>query len=311
MHKYAMLFPGQKFNEKKISSYFTKNKIFQNIFTDASEYAKYDLWKLIHDYPNGKIKRNKYLQLINLVSSVAIYKLWIMKQKIQPTLMIGHSLGEYTALICSESLKLSDAIKLIILRYKFVQEIMLNKKGLMTILIGINQKTIKKILSKYDTEKQVSIACINSSNQIVISGEKHAIEKINTYCKIFQTKKIINLPIDFPYHCSLIKKASQKFSKILDTVRFKKPKYSVISSTSLKLQNSETSIRCSLKKQLYRTVNWHTIIKNVQNNITLFIEVSSENVLTNLNKKNTNKLSMSLNNNINFINTLKLFYKNI
>lgn len=310
MRKYALLFPGQSIHQqKKISSFFISNKIVQKIFDESSEYAKCNFLKLIKDDPQQKLKNSKYSQLFTLILSIAIYKVWNNQQTKHPIFIAGHSLGEYSALVCSKSLQLSDAIRLIIVRYKFMTEVMSKKVGLMTIIIGLNENSIKKILKEQHNLKEVSIACINSSHQIVISGEKKCVEKINLICKKLGAK-LINLPIYPPSHCTLMKPASKKLSNILQQIKFKIPIYSVISSTSLKIQNSEKSIRSSLTEQLYKTVKWNSLVQYIQKNISIFIEVSTEKVLTNLNEhiiKKSKSISISLNNKINFLNALKLF----
>ncbi|AAO27042.1 malonyl CoA-acyl carrier protein transacylase [Buchnera aphidicola str. Bp (Baizongia pistaciae)] len=309
MFKYTLLFPGQNdINRKKIlSPFFSKNKIVQSIFRESSEYIGYDIWKLIQDDPKKKLKNNKYSQLVTLVSSIAIYELWKNKQCTHPNLVIGHSLGEYTALVCSQSLKLSDAIQLIITRYKFMMEAMSKKIGLMTAIIGLNERTIRKLLKKYDYSHEVSIACINTDNQIVLSGERNSVKHINLHCKKAGAKNIINLYIHPPSHCTLMKKASKKLLYVLKHTTFKIPIYPVISSTSLKFQNSEQAIRISLAKQIYSTVRWNSIIKYIKKDIFIFLEVSTKSILTNLNKNIIKKsLSISLNCQANFLKALKI-----
>ena len=308
MYKYALLFPGQSISQKNIlSSFFIKNKIVQNVFYESSDYVGYNLLKLITHDPKEKLKKNKYSQLFTMISSIAIYKLWKNKQKQHPTLIAGHSLGEYTALVCSKSLRLYDAIKLIIIRHRLMKEAMSEKKGLMTIIIGLSQSSIKKILKNYDTLNEVSIACINTSHQIVISGEKNSVTKISLYCKKLGAKKIINLPIHPPSHCILMKQVAKKLLTILKQIKFNIPIYSVMNSTSLTHYDSEESIRNALAKQLYSPIRWNSIIKYIKKNVTFFIEVSTKKTLTNLNKNIVGTSSISLNDQTNFLKAVNFF----
>jgi len=311
MYKYALLFPGQNINQKNIlSSFFIKNKIIQSVFNESSDYIGFNLWKLIKYNPKEKLKNNKYSQLFTMISSIAIYKLWKNKQKQDPTLIAGHSLGEYSALVCSNSLKLYDAIQLITIRHELMKQTMSNKIGLMTIIIGLSKYSITKILKKHNILHKVSIACINTSNQIVISGEKNSVIEICLYCKTIGNVRIINLPINPPSHCILMKKAAKKLFIILKKIKFNIPIYSVISSTSLTCYNSEESIRYSLAKQLYNPVRWYSTIKYIKKNVSFFIEVSTNKTLTNLNKYIVNTSSISLNNQTNFFKAMNFCNKN-
>lgn len=308
MSSYALLFSGQGFQQinKLINTYYRKNLIFKDTFEECSEYINYDLWKLIDNNSNEILINNKYIQLVILISSIAIYKLW--KHKNNPLIIAGHSLGEYSALVCANSLKLFDAIKIIIFRNKFMHQIMYKKKGAMKVIIGLNQYSLKKISQEIKNLETVSIACINTNNQIVIAGELHSVKIISQYCKKLGAKIIINLTIFPPTHCFLMKKLTKNMLSLLKSIKFNKPIFPIVNNVDVQCYFSENKIRRILVKQLYSTVMWKNIIQYISktHNISTFVEVGISDVLSKLNKNITNIPSISLNTQDNFLKALRI-----
>jgi len=140
-----MLFPGQGSQYiGMLSSFFYKNNnVFKDTFDEASEYIHDDLFKLTQEGPNIKLNQSQYTQVAILTSSVAIYRLWNHETGIVPSFMSGHSLGEYSALVCSDSIKFSDALKIVFLRGKLMQEVTTNRPTLMQAIIGIDEEKVK------------------------------------------------------------------------------------------------------------------------------------------------------------------------
>ncbi|QCI16019.1 ACP S-malonyltransferase [Buchnera aphidicola] len=156
MTLFAMLFPGQGSQYLgMLSSFFSeKNNIFKNTFDEASDCIKYDLFKLIKKGPEEKLNQSRYTQVIVLSSSVAIYRLWQYKNGNNPSLMSGHSLGEYSALVCSNAIKFFDALKLVFFRGKLMEEITINRPSLMQAIIGIEKKTVETVCSSIVLKKK-------------------------------------------------------------------------------------------------------------------------------------------------------------
>ncbi|XBC44173.1 MAG: ACP S-malonyltransferase [Buchnera aphidicola (Schlechtendalia peitan)] len=222
-----------------------------------------------------------------------------------PIILAGHSLGEYSALVCSQSLKFYDAIKLIFLREKFMKESMNNKLGTMYVIIGLKKSNVEKILKNFEYLKNASIACINTSRQIVIAGEQNTVRKISIACKKAGAKKIFKLSVNPPSHCILMKNASQKLSIALKTIILKKPKFPVINNVDTKCETEPLAIKNALVRQLYSPVQWFNTIKYLcKIHVSMFIEAGLNNTLTNLNKFIVAIPSISLNNKIHLLKKL-------
>lgn len=297
MYLFAMLFPGQGVQYiNMLSSFLKKEKIFQDIFEEASECLGYNLLKLIREGPLDKINHSKYTQPTILTASVAIYEFWRKCNGINPSFMSGHSLGEYSALVCSKALKFTDALKIVSLRGKYMQKIILNESYLVKAIIGLNKKIIKKICDKY-TSNTVSIASINSDNQIIISGNKLDVYQASLDCKKYGAKFIFDVNLNIPVHSYLMKPVSKKIESILKNIKIKKPTIPVINNVDVKCENDSQNIKKALVKQVYKTVRWKEIIDFIQSkNIFTMLEVGPNNILTNLNKNNVNLISFNTSN---------------
>ncbi|QFQ32521.1 ACP S-malonyltransferase [Buchnera aphidicola (Aphis fabae)] len=306
MALFAMLFPGQGVQYiNMLSSFLQKEKLFQNTFKEASEHIGYNLLKLIREGPLNKINNSKYTQPIILTSSIAIYKLWKKCNGKNPLFMSGHSLGEYSALVCSNALKFSDALKIVALRGQYMEKVTLNRSCLVKAIIGLNKNIVKKICRKY-TSNTVSIASINSDNQIIISGDKLDVYQASLDCKKNGAQFIFDINLNIPVHSYLMKPVAKKIKHILKNIEIKKPKIPVINNVDVKCENNSENIKKALIKQVYKTVRWKEIIDFIQSkNIFTMLEIGPNNILTNLNKKNINLISLNTSNKKYFLQAFK------
>ncbi|ALD15293.1 hypothetical protein IX46_01810 [Buchnera aphidicola (Aphis glycines)] len=297
MRLFAMLFPGQGVQYiNMLSSFLKKEKIFRNVFEEASEHISCNLLKLIKEGPLEKINHSKYTQPMILASSIAIYKFWRKCNGKNPSFMSGHSLGEYSALVCAKALKFTDALKIVSLRGKYMQKTIFNKSYLVKAIIGLNENIIKKICHKY-TSNTVSIASINSDNQIIISGSKLDVYKASLDCKKYGAKFIFDVNLNIPVHSCVMKPVAKKIENILKDIKIKQPRIPVINNVDVKCENNSKSIKKALVKQIYKTVRWKEIIDFIQSkNIFTMLEVGPNNILTNLNKNNVNLISLNTSN---------------
>ncbi|QCI19910.1 MAG: ACP S-malonyltransferase [Buchnera aphidicola (Brevicoryne brassicae)] len=312
MYSFAMLFPGQGSQYiGMLSSFFYKNdNIIKQTFKEASHYIKYDLLKLITEGPKEKLNQNKYTQAAILTSSVSIYRLWNSKNGISPLLMSGHSLGEYSALVCSNAMKFSDALKIVFLRGKLMEKTSINRPALMNAIIGIDKKIVQTACAIYSKKQVVSLASINSHDQIVISGDKNAVYKTSLKCKKFGAKNIFNLNINIAAHSELMKPICEKLNKILKVTVIRPPKIPIINNVDVKFENTGKKIKNALIRQIYSTVRWQEIINLIElKKIFMILEVGPNKILTNLNKKNKNFISFSTNNLKNFLIAFKKINK--
>ncbi|WP_343128035.1 acyltransferase domain-containing protein [Buchnera aphidicola (Takecallis taiwana)] len=282
--KLAMIFPGQgKQNIHRIIQLNKYNSIIYHTFQEASEYLNYNIWDII------KIPlityQTTYAQPIILTMSVALYRLWKSIGGINPIISAGHSLGEYSALVCSNAMTFSDGIKIVQKRAIMMKKQINGLSIQMQAIIGLKKKIILKLCQNHLFDHMVNIANINSDNQIVISGHKKAVQNISIICKKMGAKTII-LPIDVAAHCNIMKKIRRKFVKHIKKIHIQKTQYPVINSISVKQQISQHTIRKSLVKQLFKPVQWSKTMKVITSISNIILEMGTGNVLTKLNNNN-------------------------
>lgn len=306
--KISMIFPGQGLQKNQKLLHLNKiNNIIKKTFEEASEYLNYNIWNLIKKPFNILIK-HEYIQPIILTSSISIYRFWKDLGGIDPHLSTGHSLGEYSALICSHSITFSDGLKLIHKREKMMKQCTKKFNMQMKVVIGIKKNIILKIFKKNLLTNKVNISSINSKKQIIISGYKTSIKKVSLECKKIGAK-IINVPTNIVSHCFIMKKIKRKFSKQIKKISIKKTKYPVINSISIKKQISKYTIQKSLIKQLFQTVQWKKTMDFIIPKSDLILEMGTNNFLTKLHKNNKNIKFIPMNNLKNINITLNLLKK--
>ncbi|AYN24719.1 ACP S-malonyltransferase [Buchnera aphidicola] len=311
MNSFAMLFPGQgSQHTNMLCSFFQKkNNIFKKIFDEASECINYNLLKLIKNGAKKKDDYYKYIQSAILTSSIAIYQFWKEKNGRCPAFMSGHSLGEYSALVCADAIKFSDALKIVKLRSKLMQRTIINKPSLVQAIIGLDKIIIENICLQH-SEKVVSIASINSKNQIIVSGDKSAVHEVGVSCKKNGAKYVIKLNINTPIHSSLMKPVAEKMQYLLQSIKIKTPKIPVINNVDVICEKSEKKIKKALVRQLYSTVRWKEIIDLIKSKkIFTMLEIGPNKILTNLMKKNHSITMFNTNNLKNFLIAFKKIHK--
>lgn len=278
-----MIFPGQGCQKIGMLKPFKEFSIIKNIFNESSEILKYDLWKIIENGPYEILNKTEITQPAILTTSFAIWKIWKNLSGENPQFMAGHSLGEYSALVCANGLSFSDAVKIVALRGKFMQESVNNQKCATSAIIGLSSKTIHQICKQYSNSEIVSIANFNSPQQIIISGYKSSVIQVMKTCQDYGAKYVKVLPINIPSHSCLMKPAAKKLSKFLDTIKFLQPKIPIISSIDNKIQNDPKKIKKTLIRQIYSPILWNKTIQYLINQkIYSFLEVGPGNVLSKL-----------------------------
>ncbi|CAL4042937.1 Malonyl CoA-acyl carrier protein transacylase [Buchnera aphidicola (Takecallis arundicolens)] len=305
--KIAMIFPGQgKQNIHRILCLNNQDSIIKKTFEEASEHLHYNIWKAIQK-KTYITKQDIHIQPIILTTSVAIYRFWKKIGGINPVISSGHSLGEYSALVCSDAITFLDGLKIVKKREIIMKKQMKGLETQMQAIIGLEKKIILKICKQNSCKKSVNIANINSKNQIVISGYKQSVQKTSIICQNMGAKTII-LPINIAAHCNIMKKIKRKFTKQIKKINIQKTKYPVINSISVKQQISKHTIRKSLVKQLFQPVQWEKTMNVINSMSNIILEMGTNNILTNLHKKNyVNIIPMNTIQNIN--QTLNLLHK--
>lgn len=298
MLNFGMVFPGQGSQFLGMLSNLSKNfPIVRKTFSESSDILGYDLWKLIQYGTAYELNKTWIAQPALLSASFCIFQIWKEKIGIFPKIIAGHSLGEYSALVCANVLDFKSAIKIVELRGKLMQKSISKGVGALYAIIGLRKELIFKAC-KYAAKNQVvSILSFNSPKQIVIGGIKSAVKRAVLLCKKFGAKHVIRLTVTVPSHCILMNPMLKKFKKILKMFTFKSPNISVINNVDVKIETKADLIRDALIRQLCNPVRWVEIIKFMEKKrIKVLLEIGPKNVLTGLNKCISNAItSVSIN----------------
>ncbi|OCG26519.1 malonyl CoA-acyl carrier protein transacylase [Gilliamella sp. HK2] len=293
MTKFAMVFPGQGSQAVGMLKELADNySIVKSTFDEASEVLGYDLWELVQKGPVEELNKTWQTQPALLAASVAIFRVWQSVSGPQPAFMAGHSLGEYSALVCAGVIDFKDAIKLVELRGKLMQDAVPSGTGAMYAIIGLDNDSINKACEQAAQGQVVAPVNFNSPGQVVIAGHKEAVERAAALCKEAGAKRALPLAVSVPSHCALMKPAADKLANTLNDIEFSAPNFAVINNTNVKIETSAEKIKAALIAQLYSPVRWtETVEEMAKQGVTLLVEVGPSKVLTGLTKRIVDTLS--------------------
>ncbi|SUB17371.1 Malonyl CoA-acyl carrier protein transacylase [Pantoea agglomerans] len=257
MTQFAFVFPGQGSQTVgMLTELAATYPLVEETFREASDALGYDLWQLVSQGPAEELNKTWQTQPALLAASVAIYRVWQQQGGEQPALMAGHSLGEYSALVCAGVLNFADAVKLVELRGKLMQEAVPEGTGAMQAIIGLDDAAIRKACEESAQGQVVSPVNFNSPGQVVIAGNKEAVERAGAACKAAGAKRALPLPVSVPSHCALMKPAADKLAVALESITFNAPAVPVINNVDVKAETDAAAIRHALVCQLYSPVRW-------------------------------------------------------
>ncbi len=293
----AFVFPGQGSQTVGMLADFADDTIVQSTFNEASQVLNYDVWQLVSQGPVEKLNQTNYTQPALLTASVAMYRLWQHKNSLMPAFLAGHSLGEYSALVCADVFTLADAVKLVEKRGEFMQASVPEGIGAMAAVIGLADQAIIEACAQASENEVVSAVNFNSPGQVVIAGHKAAVERAGKLCKEAGAKRVLPLPVSVPSHCALMKEAAEKLARALDDINFNKPSTAVINNVDVAIENDAQAIKQALIRQLYNPVRWtETINKLSDKGVDTILELGPGKVLQGLIKrinKNINCLAVN------------------
>ncbi|TMO24270.1 [acyl-carrier-protein] S-malonyltransferase [Pseudoalteromonas sp. S4492] len=286
-HKIALVFPGQGSQAVgMLSELLADSQIAKATFAEASEALGYDLAALVLNGPEEELNQTHRTQPALLTASVAIYRQWLDANPDADVVMAGHSLGEYSALVCAGVVSLSEAVKLVENRGLYMQEAVPAGVGFMAAIIGLGDDEIKAACDASANGEVVSPVNYNSPGQVVIAGHKAAVERASEACKEAGAKRALPLAVSVPSHCELMKPAAEKLAADLATLTFNTPKCDVINNVDVKAEQSSEAIKDALVRQLYSPVRWtETVQALVAQGITQSYEFGPGKVLTGLAKR--------------------------
>ena len=285
----AILFPGQGSQVVGMGSEFYNNfSSVKEIFNSADEKLKFKLSKVILEGPEDQLKLTQNTQPAILTVSYAIFK--ILKEEFNYNFentkyFAGHSLGEYSALLCAGSLSFEDALYLLFERGKSMQEAVPVGKGGMLAVLGSENEEIEDCIKKIKSKGVCEIANDNAPGQIIVSGNIELIQDLQNILKE-NKKKSIMLPVSAPFHCSLMNVAATNMKSKIENVNFTKPNYEIIANVTASPTNDPVEIKKLLVEQIYSKVRWRESILYMANqNITEYLEIGPGKVLTGLVKR--------------------------
>ena len=286
----ALLFPGQGSQAVGMGAeLFANFKLVKDLFLQADERLNYPISKLILEGPEEKLKLTENTQPAILTVSYSIFR--VLKDEFNFDFssfkyFAGHSLGEYSALVSSESLDFNDALYLLHERGKAMQEAVPIGEGSMIAILGMNSNEISEMLnSREDIKGICEVANDNAEGQIIISGDKLGIISVQKFLK---DKKIKNIPlkVSAPFHCSLMKPAANVMKEKIEKVNFKKPIFKIVNNVTADPEDNPETLKKLLIDQIFSTVRWReSLVKISKNGVKNFVEIGPGKVLTGMAKR--------------------------
>ena len=310
----ALLFPGQGSQVVGMGlEFFTKFEIVKKIFRQADEKLNYSITKLIFEGPEKELQLTKNTQPAILTVSYSIFR--VLKDEFEFDFssfkyFAGHSLGEYSALVCSESLNFDDALYLLHERGKAMQEAVPVGQGSMIAILGTKTDYIIDLLKLQNKDQGIcEIANDNADGQVIISGNKNSIESFQV---ILKEKKIKSIPlkVSAPFHCSLMMPAAKTMESKIYNTKFTNPMFKIINNVTACPESDANNIKKLLVKQIFSTVKWReSIIKMQETGVKNFIEIGPGKILTGMVKRTIKNVNCFSINSIDDIKTLNNEFK--
>lgn len=285
--KIAFVFPGQGSQSVGMMQSFAELPGVRDTFAQASELLGQDLWKLAAEGPAEELNLTANTQPVMLVAGVALYRAWQAREGSAPAIMAGHSLGEYTALVASGALDFADAVPLVRFRARAMQEAVPAGVGAMAAILGLDDDAVRAVCSEASSANEVAEAAnFNSPAQVVIAGNKAAVERGMEIAKARGAKRAVLLPMSVPSHCSLMRPAAERMRQELGLSSFKRGTVPVLHNADVKSTESPDAIKDALVRQLVQPVRWvETVRQMVSDGVTHFVECGPGKVLAGLNKR--------------------------
>lgn len=293
--KLAIVFPGQGSQSVgMLTDLYQTYPLVQDTFNEASAALGYDLWALIANGPEEQLNETQRTQPALLTASVAVWRVWQQQGGATPAYFAGHSLGEYSALVCAGVLSLADAVKLVEKRGQYMQQAVPAGTGAMAAIIGLDDAAIAKACADAAQGEVVAPVNYNSPGQVVIAGHKAAVERAGEACKAAGAKRALPLPVSVPSHCALMRPAAEQLAVDLAALQFNTPAIPVVNNVDVQIAGNADAIKDALIRQLYSPVRWtETIEYFAAQGVTEVLELGAGKVLSGLIKRINKELNTS------------------
>jgi [acyl-carrier-protein] S-malonyltransferase len=283
----AFVFPGQGSQSVgMLSDLAGSYPEVKQVFERASDVLSKDLWSIVLNDSDGELNQTQTTQPAMLAAGVAVWEVWCKHSAVRPAWMAGHSLGEYTALVCSGAVAFEDAIKLVAERGRLMQEAVPSGIGAMAAILGLEDHHVVKACVDSAESEIVAAVNFNSPGQVVIAGNVAAVERAMVAAKAAGAKRAVLLPVSVPSHCALMEPAARKLDEQLQNTVIDTPQMTLIHNVDVASHSAPEVIRNALKEQLYKPVRWADSIKFMHDQgVTSFVECGPGKVLVGLNKR--------------------------
>lgn len=287
MTNLAFVFPGQ--GSQKIgmlADLAEQNPIIKKTFSEASDVLGYDMWQLIQQGAQEDINLTQRTQPILLTCSVAIWRLWNEKQGAVPSQMAGHSLGEWSALVCANVIDFADGLRIVEARGKYMQQAVPIGQGAMAAIIGLDDQAILDACTEARDLGVVDAVNFNAPGQVVIAGSNDSVERAMEICKSAGAKRALPLPVSAPFHTSLMKPAADNLADMVNAVSFRVPEVPIMHNVHAKNEQDPEAIKALMLEQIYSPVKWVDCVKQLkESGIDTIVECGPGKVLSGLCKR--------------------------
>lgn len=291
----AFVFPGQGSQQVgMLAELAEQHAIITETFAEASAALGYDLWKLVQEGPAEDLNSTEKTQPALMTASIALWRLWQQQGGATPSLVAGHSLGEYTALVAAGVFTLEEGAKLLRARGEFMQQAVPQGEGTMAAVLGLDDEVVENACAEASGDQVVKAANYNTPGQIVIAGQAAAVQRAIELCKEAGAKRAMELAVSVPSHCPLMQPAADQLAEMFDTIEFRQPEIAVMQNYTAAVAKDLTELRANLLAQLCNPVLWSTSVTNMtEMGIDTIIECGPGKVLSGLNKRISRSLNVA------------------
>ncbi|MBI3529652.1 MAG: ACP S-malonyltransferase [Betaproteobacteria bacterium] len=285
--KIAFVFPGQGSQSVGMMKSFAQLPCVRDTFSEASDAIGQDMWKLVEEGPADELNLTINTQPAMLTAGVALHRAWNAEKGTRPAISAGHSLGEYSALVAGGAIDFADAVKLVRFRAQAMQEAVPAGVGAMAAILGLEDDVVRAACQEAARANEVvEAANFNSPAQVVIAGNKAAVERAMEVAKGKGAKRAVMLPMSVPSHCSLMRSAAERMHQRLVAIKIGISNVPVLHNADVKSAGSADAVRDALVRQLYQPVRWvDTVRAIVSAGATHIVECGPGKVLAGLNKR--------------------------
>lgn len=291
----ALVFPGQGSQKVGMLAELGESfSVIKDTFAEASEALAYDMWDLIQNGEQEQLNLTETTQPVLLTASVAVWRLWCEQGGLRPSLLAGHSLGEFSALVCAGALNFADAVRLVRARGQYMQTAVPVGEGAMAAVLGLEDAQIVEICAQASSTGVVEAVNFNSPGQVVIAGQVAAVDQAIELLKAAGAKRAMPLPVSAPFHTSLMRPAGDKLALALADISVQQPNIPVVHNVHGKTESDPAVIKALLVEQIYSAVKWVDCVETMlAAGITHTIECGPGKVLSGLNKRINKSLNCS------------------